>query len=55
MKLTPQEYPRQLNLLMFHLFKGSFSTVPISYSYGVVVDSIGIADSIDAALADLPS
>ena len=52
MKFTPQEYPRQMNLLMLHLFKWSFSTVPFSYSYGVVVESIGIADSIDALAFD---
>ena len=28
-----------------------FSTVPLSYSYGVVVERIGISDSIDATLA----
>ena len=36
---------------MLPLFKRSFSTVPLSYSYGVVVESIEIVDSIDAALA----
>jgi len=30
---------------MLPLFKRYFSTLPLSYSYGVVVDSIGIADS----------
>ena len=33
------------NPLMLPLFKRYFSTLPLSYSYGVVVDSIGIADS----------
>ena len=36
---------------MLPLFKRSFSTVPLSYSYGVVVNSAGIANSIDATLA----
>ena len=36
---------------MLPLFKRSFSTVPLSYSYGIVVESIEIVDSIDAALA----
>ena len=49
--LISQEYPRQRNLLMLPLFKRSFSTVPLSYSYGVVVESIEIVDSINAALA----
>ena len=36
---------------MLPLFKRSFSTVPLSYSYSVIVESIEIVDSIDAALA----
>ena len=51
MEFTPQEYLRQMNLLMLHLPKLSFSKVPFSYSYSVVVESIGIDDSINAALA----
>ena len=47
MEFNPQEYPRQRNLLMLPLFKRSFSTVPLSYSYGVVVESIEIVYSID--------
>ena len=36
---------------MLPLFKRCFSTVPLSYSYGVVVEGIEIIDSIDAACA----
>ena len=36
---------------MLPLFKRSFSTVPLSYIYDVIVESIGIANSIDATLA----
>ena len=36
---------------MLPLFKRSFSTVPLSYSYGAVVNSAGITDFIDATLA----
>ena len=50
MEFTPQEYLRQMNLLMLHLPKLSFSKVPFSYSYSVLVESIGIDDSINAAL-----
>ena len=35
---------------MLPLFKRYFSTVPLWYIYGVVVESIGIADSIDNSL-----
>ena len=51
MEFTPQEYPIQRNFLMLPLFKRYFSTVPLWYIYGVVVESIGIADSIDTSLA----
>ena len=51
MEFNPQEYPRQKNQLMLPLFKRYFSTVPLCYIYGVVVESIGIADSIDNSLA----
>ena len=51
MEFTPQKYPLPKNLLMLPLFKRYLSTLPLSYSYGVVVDSIGIADSIAATLA----
>ena len=36
---------------MLPLFKRSFSTVPLGYSYGAVVNSAGITDFIDATLA----
>ena len=36
---------------MLPLFKRCFSTVPLSYSYGVIVEGIEIIDSIDAACA----
>ena len=36
---------------MLPLFKRSFSTVPLSISYSVLVESIGIVNFIDAALA----
>ena len=36
---------------MLPLFKRSFSTVTLSYSYGAVVNSSGITDFIDATLA----
>ena len=36
---------------MLPLFKRSFSTVTLSYSYGAVVNSAGITDFIDATLA----
>ena len=36
---------------MLPSFKRYFSTVPLWYIYGVVVESIGIADSIENSLA----
>ena len=51
MKFTPQEYPRQMNLLMLPLFNRYFSTLPLWYIDGVVVESIGIADSSVTSLA----
>ena len=37
---------------MLPLFKRSFSTVPLGYSYGAVVSSAGISDFNDATLDD---
>ena len=50
MEFTPQKYPLPNNLLMLPLFKRYFSILPLSYSYGVIVDSIGIPDSNAATL-----
>ena len=52
MEFTPQEYPIQRNCLMLPLFKRYFSTVPLWYIYGVVFESIGLADFIDTSFAN---
>ena len=50
MEFTHQKYTLPNNLLMLPLFKRYFSILPLSYSYGVIVDSIGIPDSNAATL-----
>ena len=47
MEFTHQKYPLPNNLLMF---KRYFSILPLSYSYGILVDSIEIPDSNAATL-----